>query len=188
MGEIYPPEEDSFLLVKALKENLNSLKNKKILDMGSGSGIISQELISWGISPKKLTLTDINPDAIKKLKKDFQYSEVTTSNLFEKLNSKFDIIIFNPPYLPEDKNEPKESRIITTGGKEGSEIINKFLKDSKTFLNKNGKIFLLVSTLSKGIKFRGFKKRLVAKEKLFFEELLVYLLTPLNPSLSNPLS
>ena len=56
-----------------------------------------------------------------------------TSDLFDKIpkNKKFDIVAFNPPYLPEDKREDKESQLTTTGGKKGNEITLRFLKKAK---------------------------------------------------------
>ena len=185
MIEIYQPQEDSYLLSHVLKKELkNKSKNKKInknkdlkvLDIGSGSGIQTQTLISLGIAPENITLTDINSDSIKPLKKNFKKSKIIKSNLFEKINKKekFDVIVFNPPYLPEDKNEPKDSRISTTGGKKGSEIINKFLKQSITHLKKHGIIFLLTSSLTKQINWQDWRKRVIAKKSLFFEELFVW--------------
>jgi len=83
------------------------------------------------------------------------------------------LIIFNPPYLPEDSQEPESSRTATTGGKKGSEIINRFLIQAKKYLAKDGKILLLTSNLTKGIKWQNWKKKLLKKKKLFFEELRV---------------
>ena len=86
----------------------------------------------------------------------------------------FDLIIFNPPYLPEDKREPKDSQLQTTGGKKGNEIINEFLKQAKNHLEPDGKIFLITSSLSPEINWRGYKKKLLGKEKLFFERLCIF--------------
>jgi len=97
--------------------------------------------------------------------------------LFEKIKSKFPLIIFNPPYLPEDSQEPKESRIATTGGKKGSEIINKFLQQAKKHLNPDGKIFLITSSLTRKINWQNYKKELLGKKKLFMEELCVWEIT-----------
>ncbi|MFH1053229.1 MAG: hypothetical protein V1740_02315, partial [Candidatus Woesearchaeota archaeon] len=63
------------------------------------------------------------------------------SNLFSNINktNRFDLIIFNPPYLPEDKREPKDSRLNTTAGKKGYEIVIKFLQKARKYLRKDGK-------------------------------------------------
>ena len=173
MVEVYQPEEDSYLLSRALKkEKLDS--NAKMLDMGAGTGIQSQTLLEVGILPKNITLADINSDAIKLLKKNFSKSRVIKSNLFDKVKGKFDLILFNPPYLPEDSREPAGSRVATTGGKKGSEIINKFLLQSKKHLTDDGKILILTSSLTEGINWRDYNKKLLAKKKLFYETLKVF--------------
>ncbi len=170
---IYHPAEDSYLLKQVLGE-FNDIKNKKILDMGSGSGIQAENLLKLGILSENLTLADIDLDSIKLLKKKFPKLEIIRSDLFEKIKGKFDLIIFNPPYLPGDKFDNKKD---TTGGKKGSEIINRFLNQAHKYLNVNGKILILTSSLTKGIKWGNYKKKLLAKKNIFFEELYVWRLT-----------
>jgi len=173
--EIYQPAEDSYLLSEVLsKEKIN--KKIKILDMGSGSGIQTETLISQGVKPQNITIVDINPEAVYLLQEKFRQSKVIKSNLFENIKGSFDLIIFNPPYLPENKQEPKESRLATTGGKKGSELIMQFLEQAKSHLNENGKIFLLISSLTGKIDFKtlGYKEKLLASKKIFMEELFVY--------------
>lgn len=177
MSLIYSPEEDSFLLEEIIKKQIPSLLKSNpqlsFLEIGVGSGIQLNAAKKLGIKKENIFGVDINVDAVSHCKKqDFNCIE---SNLFEKIKNTFDIIIFNPPYLPEDENpEDGESKLITTGGKNGSEIINKFLIQAKKHLNENGKIFLLISSLTKGINWNGYHKKLLANKKLFFEELKVY--------------
>jgi methylase of polypeptide subunit release factors len=92
---------------------------------------------------------------------------------------KYDIVIFNPPYLPSDSREPKSSKIATTAGKKGNEIILRFLQQAKFYLNKNGKIFLITSSLSEDVDFSslGYLAKEIGCEKLFFERLCVWELT-----------
>ena len=97
-------------------------------------------------------------------------------------NKKFDFIIFNPPYLPEDKREPEESKLQTTAGKKGYELILRFLDEAKHHLTKNGKIIILFSSLSKPLVIKKhakkkYKLKLLNKKKIFFEELYVYEIT-----------
>ncbi|MBU0958905.1 MAG: methyltransferase, partial [Nanoarchaeota archaeon] len=156
-----------------LKENIKN-KKLKFLDMGSGSGYQAQTIINLGVSQKNITLVDINPKALKHLKLIFPKSRVIKSNLFSNIKEKYDIIFFNSPYLPEDKREPKSSRLATTGGRYGGELLNKFLKRAKSFLKKGGKVYIVVSSLTKNINFEGYDKKIMDKKKIFFEELLVY--------------
>jgi release factor glutamine methyltransferase len=189
-SEIYEPAEDSYLLNEVLKEYLKDKDKKiKILDMGTGSGI--QIMTCIDLCFKNTLAADINKEVIKELKK--QKINVIHSNLFSKLYKRkgdllgkplvpirFDLIVFNPPYLPEDNDEPNDSKLATTAGKKGYEIILEFLKQAKAHLSKNGAILLLFSSLSKPtiIKSKanemGYKIKLLKRKKLFFEELFVY--------------
>lgn len=167
--EVYAPAEDSFLLSEVLKKEIKN-KDIKFLEIGIGSGIQLQTARDLGI--KEIFGADINPDAVKSCK-SLGFNCVQ-SDLFKNIQGKFDLIIFNPPYLPLDKREPKSSQLATTGGKTGSEIINKFLKQAKKHLNKNGKIFLITSNLTKRINWLDYNKKLLATKKIFFEELSVW--------------
>ncbi len=174
-AEIYYPAEDSFLLSSVIEKEIQKLaknsKNLKFLEIGSGSGVQLETALKSGIKKENIFSCDINEEAVKHCKNlGFQCIH---SDLFSGIKRKYDIIIFNPPYLPEDSKEPKSSRLSTTGGKDGSETINRFLKQAKTNLNKNGRIILLASSLTKGLDFKGYKKVILARKKLFFEQLYV---------------
>lgn len=170
---IYEPREDSYLLEKAVKKYA---KNKSFLDMGSGSGIQAKAALSSKAS--SVLAVDINQETIDKL--NSQNIPAIKSNLFQKVKGKFDIIAFNPPYLPRDKREPKDSQLTTTGGKKGDEITLKFLKQSIKHLNKNGTIFLTISSLTprdritKLLNKLSLSHKILESKKLFFESLEVW--------------
>ncbi len=176
MSEVYSPEEDSFLLSSVIREKVPKIlvRNSqfKVLEIGVGSGVQLVALLKSGILKKNIFACDINSEAVRHCKKlGFNCIQ---SNLFEKIKGKYDLIVFNPPYLPENAYEPEDSRLATTGGKKGGEIINKFLIQTKNHLSKQGKIFLVTSDLTKGINWNGYRKKLLAKQKLFFEEIYVW--------------
>jgi release factor glutamine methyltransferase len=178
MSEIYEPAEDSYLLSRVLNQTIPILlkqnPNIKFLEIGSGSGVLLETAKELGIKQSHIFASDINEDAVfhcKKLGFNCVYSD-----LFENIEGKFDIILFNPPYLPRDSEnkESKTSQLITTGGETGSEIINRFLEQAENYLEEDGKIFLLTSSLTKDIDWRNYSKKLIGKEKIFMEELFVW--------------
>jgi release factor glutamine methyltransferase len=172
---MYEPREDSFLLLRNLKKHIK--KDSNVLEMGAGSGILAIEASK---KAKKVIACDIDENAIKLARisaKGNKKIKFIQSDLFSKIMGKFDIILFNPPYLPS-----KEIKYIDLdGGKNGTEVIEKFLKQAKKYLKKEGKIILLTSSFNKNIE-KIFKKYnynygLIDEEKLFFERLFIWLLS-----------
>ncbi len=170
---IYEPREDSHLLEN---EVAKCAKGRKVLDIGSGSGIQAKAALKSGA--KSVLCADIGYEVIKFLKK--KGLDAIQSDLFENVNEKFDLIVFNPPYLPYDEREDSESARTTSGGKRGDEIIARFLKDAKKHLNDKGIILLVVSSLTplekinKILDKQGFRKEVVGEKKLFMERLWVW--------------
>ena len=175
---IYEPREDSYLLQKEVKKYV---KDKFFLDMGSGSGIQSETAINSGA--KSVLATDIQDDVITFLKK--KKIPIRKSDLFSniKKSETFDLIAFNPPYLPQDSLEDEESTKVTSGGKKGDEIILRFLEEAPEHLNKNGIILILISSLTpkdkidKFLKKKNLFKETLCSEKLFMEVLKVWKLS-----------
>ena len=177
----YPPEEDSYLMKKEVEKYISKLKNKKIkvLDMGTGTGIQAQACVDFGVKRKSIICADIDSEAILLLKNEGFHA--LKSDLFSNIpeKQKFDLIIFNAPYLPEDKKEHDKGK-DTTAGKRGNEIILRFLKEARDYISNSGKILLLFSSLSKPQEIFDYAKKLeykfekLSEEKLFFERLWVY--------------
>ena len=143
---IYEPSEDTFLLAKHIGGYIQN-KNAKVLDLGAGSCYLAKEASKYS---NNITASDINPEAESHAKK--HKIKFIQSDLFENIKEKFDLILFNPPYLPEEKQENRESGLVTTGGKQGHELLEEFLKQAKHYLNKNAKILLICSTLTGNVK------------------------------------
>lgn len=178
MSAIYQPSEDSFLFSRVLKEQLPGLLKEnpdlKFLEIGTGSGIHLETALNCGVKKENIFSSDINQDSVSHC--NLLGFNCIHSDLFENITGKFDLIAFNPPYLPEDSREPRESRTATTGGKKGNEIILKFLKQAKNYLKENGKIFLITSSLASIVDFEklGYKAKEIGCERLFFETLCVW--------------
>jgi release factor glutamine methyltransferase len=172
--DIYYPREDSIMLAEQLEKE----EGKKILDMGCGSGFLSI------LAAKKnfVTSVDINAKACRTAKNNAMKNEVNIevihSDLFSRVSGRFDIIVFNPPYLP-DIEEDELKDISYHGGKTGREVIEKFIEKAKDFLEENGKILLLISSLTgekevlKLLENHGFFSKVLARKKVPWEELIV---------------
>ena len=167
---IYEPDEDSLLI----KKYIGKYAKGRVLDIGTGSGVLALEAMKYS---KNVEACDISKSSVSFVREKGVNAYV--SDLFSNVSGKFDLIIFNPPYLPLDLREDKESRVVTTGGEKGNEILERFLKDAKKFLNVHGKVLIVVSSLTpdveKLLSKYDFKFEILEKKKISFEELIVYL-------------
>lgn len=176
--KVYEPSDDSFLLTESIEKK----QVQKALDLGTGSGI--QGINAALLGAKKIVSTDISETALDNAKENakaiglIDLFEFRKGSLFSCIENKekFDLIIFNPPYV-----ESKEIKYRDLdGGKKGREILDLFLKGFKKHLEKEGSAFFLQSTLN-GIKEterilekQGLKFEEMGRKKLFFEELVVF--------------
>ncbi len=163
---VFIPRFETEEIVNYIIKNFSKFKNA--LDICCGSGVIGISLI-LNNSIEKCTFVDISDKALHNtylnLKK-FDISkasfEIIKSDMFNNINSKYDLIISNPPYikieeyddLPIDvKMEPKEALL---SGMDGLNHIKILIDKSKYFLNKEG---VLVFEFEKK-QFKNFKESL----------------------------
>jgi release factor glutamine methyltransferase len=175
---IYQPAEDSYLMSRILNEQVpNLLKQNpdlRLLEIGAGSGIHLETAKNLGIKKENIFSSDIDKKSVSHC--NSLGFNCIHSDLFENIKNRYDIIIFNPPYLPDDAREPKSSKLATTGGKKGNEIILRFLQQAKNYLNIDGKIFLITSSLAEDVNFEklGYNAKEIGCESLFFEKLCIW--------------
>lgn len=168
---VYEPAEDSELLLEcALKE---VREEDSVLEVGVGSGFVSYFLLD---RCRFLLATDINPHAVRCAKK--LGVECVLTDLTRGIRGRFDLILFNPPYLEledwEKKGDWMEKAI--DGGEKGVEVSIRFLEGLEEILSKRGRAILIASSLT----FQPLKEYLensrwtwevAGRRKLFFEEL-----------------
>lgn len=178
---VYEPAEDTFLLLDALEKE--KWKGKETaLEIGPGTGIVS---IFLAKRVKEVFAADISRHAALCTKKNIlqngiKNAHVFCGDLFGALGEKkFDIIVFNTPYLPEDKKTCKFKDSAWSGGKSGRETIDLFLPHLESRANKGARIFIVESSRSnyeKTISFlrmHGFHAGVLANKRVFFEEIVV---------------
>ncbi|MEE9525874.1 MAG: HemK2/MTQ2 family protein methyltransferase [Candidatus Woesearchaeota archaeon] len=179
---VYEPREDSFLILKEIKNY--AIGN--VLDMGTGSGILAIEAaktadVVIGADINETTLDYAKHNLKLKGLKNIKFVKSDLFSYFKKHPMMFDLIIFNPPYLPKDIREPFESALETTGGEKGYELLEKFFSEVSSYLMPDGKVLVLFSTLTGKDKVHsimeehGFSFQKLSEEPLFGEILLVYI-------------
>lgn len=146
---LIPRYETEILVDLIINDNSN---NKKILDIGTGSGAISLAL-SKNLKDSKIIGVDISKNAIdlaneNKIKLNINNVEFKESDIFSNIEEKFDIIVSNPPYINKEDFEKLDNKLYYEpqnalyGGEDGLYFYKKIIKNAKNFLNKNGKIYL----------------------------------------------
>ncbi len=177
---VYIPAEDSYLLA----ENLEVENGKSVLEIGTGSGIVAMYASKL---TDKVTATDINFDAIQLAESNFKANnidnvELLFGNLFEPVKDrKFDVILFNTPYLPTEEGEVIEDNLnyAFDGGLNGRKVIDLFLNEVKNHLNDGGIVQLIQSSLSDNdetlnkLDELGFISEIAKKEHYFFEDIVL---------------
>jgi release factor glutamine methyltransferase len=165
-NEEYPPSEDTFFIV----DNIENEKGNFALDVGSGSGYLTQLLCK---NFSFVVGTDINFNVLKN--QTYKTNNIVCCNGSDALKIKFDFIVCNLPYLATDTIID----IATDGGEEGFEIPKKIFDSVINNMAEHGKFIFITSSLSnyqKLIEYAqklGLKTRIMAKKKLFFEELIL---------------
>ncbi len=205
---VYPPSDDTYLIIDYLKKKVNEnffdglpIKSiRKILDMGTGTGIIALFLQEFKKYLSKFTskiyASDISDAAIRcatlnEGTKNYKDSiTFIKSDLFRKfppsLQRSFDIIVFNPPYLPsisykEDGIIRRRSDSNWDGGEHGFDVFLEFIRQVKNFLNSDQKYYIYyisssladLSQLNDELEIRGFRNRILNKKHMFFEDIIL---------------
>ena len=93
-----------------------------------------------------MTLSDISYDALKITQKNSVNTniKIIQSDLFEKIEKKFDIIVSNPPYIETrtiqtlDKEVQMGPKLALDGGEDGLDLYRRIIKEAYKYLNSNG--------------------------------------------------
>jgi release factor glutamine methyltransferase len=171
-SSVYAPSDDSFLMIEALAPL--QLSHKRVLDMGTGSGILG---LYCALQGADVTASDIDDCAIKEAKRAAETLgvplKISVSDLFSNVPGRFDLILFNPPYLP---SRVCEDRTID-GGPGGTMLTDRFLHALPAHFEGSGEALLMTSNLndpsSLRLRHRSLEFLTVARRSLFFEELQV---------------
>lgn len=177
---VYIPSDDTFLLA----ENLEIKEEQSVLEIGTGSGLVSMYA---SLLTDDVTATDINYNALELAEKNFKLNNINTiklefGDLFEPVkDKKFDVILFNTPYLPTDSDDiiNDDLNYAFDGGLDGRKVIDRFINQVSNHLNEKGIVQIIQSSLSDNDRTldmfdrNGFVAEIAESEKFFFEEIVL---------------
>jgi len=171
---IYSPEEDTFLLSRIIQKY--AVNNA--LEIGTGSGLLALEL---EVNNRFVVGVDIDFNVLNELRISIAKKKIGSRINLICCDSAspfrggvFDLVVFNPPYLP----SKKVNDTLIDGGPSGVEISKVWFKDASRILRKDGRIVFLSSSISdvNGLfdysRKLGFNINVLKSKRLFFEELL----------------
>ncbi len=176
--DVYESAEDTFLLA----DNLDVREGEQVLELGTGCGLLAILAAKAGA---RVVATDINPSAIECASANAAANGVShlidfrLGDLFDPVgDQRFDVVIFNPPYLPVGPKEALGTPLDRAweGGDDGRAVIDRFLAGLDAHLKPKGRVLFVQSSLSNIQKTLnilaaiGFEAE-TRQEKLSFEEL-----------------
>ncbi len=168
---VYEPAEDSWLMANHLPDLKGS-----VLEIGCGTGIVSISLAKRGL---KVTAVDKNPKAVEATRFNSINNnveiEILEGDMFAPVSGrKFGTIVCNPPYLPPSDKEYQDPELdlAVEGGIGGTEFTEKLLSESVDYLEKDGSMYLIMSSRMKSLGGK-WKRTTIRQEKFFFEKLML---------------
>ncbi|MDD1720797.1 MAG: methyltransferase [Euryarchaeota archaeon] len=173
LPDVYEPADDSYLLLEAACKEVRPTDT--VLEVGTGCGLIAKVLAKRA---RCVIATDINPHAVVNAR--LNGVDAVEADLFGDLNDKFDLIIFNPPYLPAGSDTANDWYAkAVDGGAMGYEVILTFISRVCSHLTPHGRALVLISSLTgyrtvvENMRCEFELVKTVAEQKCFFETLYV---------------
>ena len=177
-GVFIPTATSDFIVNDFLKLN-KTIKNKKILDLGCGSGIITIALANK-LKKNKFYASDLSKNSTICCKKNFSKfnidGEIKNGNIFSPWkNYKFDFIINDISGISSKLAKKSQwfNNVPISSGIDGTKLTSKIIKESSSYLNNKAILYLPLISLSNNKKIlniakKNFKKiRIISDNKWF---------------------
>lgn len=173
---VFYPTETSDLLVEACRSNIK--KPGKTLDLGCGTGIAGLAIYKLGLCDGPLFLSDISKEAVKLAALNAKRLKVDViarcGSLFEPWpDERFDIIVDDVSGISDEVagiSPWYPSGVACDAGRDGTRWIVKILENAPLHLNKGGKIFFPVLSLSNESKILESAKKNFSRVELLSEK------------------
>ncbi len=179
-ADVYRPSDDTFLLAEAVAKEARP--GLRFLEVGCGAGLVSLVAARAGCI---VTCTDANPHAVAlaahNAKQNGLQAHAVETDLLAGVAGPFDLVAFNPPYLPTDPGErlPGVINLAFDGGRDGNETVLRFAQQLARLEPMPAVVLVVHSSLSDPGPLRsrmaalGYANDVVAEQGLDFESLTV---------------
>lgn len=147
----YKYGEDTILLFKLFQASLNK-KNIKLLDIGTGNGILPI-LLSDNEFLSELVGIDIQKENIDRANEALQLNKIEKNIQFEcidireyKKSNYFDVIISNPPYMDDNGKKINENEHKAISRHEIKLSLDELISNAKRLLKPIGSLYFIHRT------------------------------------------
>ena len=161
--DVFGPTVDTVILADQLAQWLSSRHGASIsaLEVGAGNGLLCS-LIANDDNVERLCAIDINPAAIGCTLKNLELNEITLNAVrpeisvraerfrASQLTAPMDLIVCNPPYVPDPPSTSHESPSGYDLAVSGQELCKDLLASLESLLKPGGRLLLMTSSLSSG--------------------------------------
>jgi release factor glutamine methyltransferase len=177
---MYAPSDDTFLLADCIRQ----YNGKRVLEIGVGSGFLL-DILEKNFA--YVAGSDIDLQALQHCKQQQNTTAASATILLVCCDAgsafgvgKFDLIVSNPPYLPNNDNDNNNNLDLTVnGGPTGIETTIHFINSALPLLAVDGKLLVVISSfanssaLDKLVSEKNMHKKVLKERKLFYETLTV---------------
>ncbi|KAG9395420.1 Eukaryotic/archaeal PrmC-related [Carpediemonas membranifera] len=152
---VYLPSDDTFLLLDAIHSDFKytfTLDIRRIVEVGTGSGVVATSLAIL-FPDADVTAVDINPFALdfarRTAKENNTTVSVISSDLLANIPGPIDMLVFNPPYVPDpfdlsqELTEDNALDFALVGGPQGRSVIDRFIPEAAQALSEHGTLYLI---------------------------------------------
>lgn len=180
--DVYEPHDDTWLLANVVAARVRP--GDRFLEVGCGTGVVAMCAARAGAT---VTAVDINPHAVELCQHNGKQNQLRIAareaDLLDGAGGPFDVIAFNPPYLPTADDEKVQGVLnhAFDGGPDGNQVVLRFASQlaARPEAQRPREILIVHSSLSDpapladALAQLGYATEIVAREKHFMEELWV---------------
>jgi release factor glutamine methyltransferase len=173
---MYAPSDDTFLLADCIRQ----YSGRRALEIGVGSGLLL-DILEKNFA--YVAGSDIDLQALQHCKQQ----KISSAHVLLVCcdagsafgTGKFDLIVSNPPYLPNDDDNNNILDPTVHGGPTGIELTVHFINSALPLLAGDGKLLIVISSfanssaLDKVVLENNMHKKVVKEKRLFYETLSI---------------